>query len=448
MTMLINKYPLDLTGKSPDNLILGEPHTLVENGQDGMRVFVPNYGAFYTESLVVRDETGTRLKPNVDYIATYLHEEATRRSGLEVCGVIVVINPNVASSVTIEYHVVGGEYAISTNSLEQVLQTLADDDRPVEWGAIIGKPSEYPAGGHLHALWELYGFEYLVVQLERIQNAVLTGDQAMFDEVRQYALTLFEEGKDYTDQLEGRFEDHLADYTNPHQVTKAQVGLGSVEDYPPATAAEAVAGTATDRYMTPAVTDSLIANRAKNLNADNLTSGRLPDARFYGTYTGVTLLEAQTVAGNSSDTNLTPSFTWKGATNTGMYRGGTDKIGFAVNGTTIVSFSQDEIWSKGDVRGFSDARLKRNFEPFADALSRVKQLTGGVYERIDLDGKKQVGLIAQNVLEVVPEVVSKDASGYYGLAYGNLVALLIEAIKELDTHYQGEIAALRQELGV
>lgn len=446
MSMMINKYPLDLTGKSPDNLVLGEPHTLAENGQDGMRVFVPNYGAFYTESLVVRDGGGQRLKPNIDYIATYLHEDATLRSGLEVCGVIVVVNPNVTASVFIEYQVVGGDYAISTNSLEQVLQTLADDERPVEWGAIIGKPSEYPAGGHLHALWELYGFEYLVVQLERIHNGILAGDQAMFDEVRRYALTLHEEGKAYTDQLGQRVDDHLADTTNPHQVTKAQVGLGNVENYPVATQAEALAGTATNRYMTPALSDTLIADRAKNLNASNLTSGRLPDARFYGSYTGLTSLESVRFLGDPLDTNLDPSFTWKGATNTGMYRGGSDQIGFSVNGTKIVSFSQNEIWSKGDVRGFSDARLKRNFMPFDDALERVRQLTGGIYERIDLDGRKQVGLIAQNVLEVVPEVVSKDSSGYYGLAYGNLVALLIEAIKEMDIQHREELTALRQEL--
>jgi len=252
MENIIKKYPLDLTGKSPDNFISGEPHVLVDNGRDGMRVFVPNYGAFYTESMVVRDATGTAIKPNVDYIATFLHEEATQRSGLEVCGVVVVTNPNITSPVYMDYQVVGGDYAISTNSLEQVLQVLADDDRPVEWGNIIGKPHEYPAGGHLHALWELYGFEYLVTQLERIQQAILVGDQATFDEVRDYAHALYEDGKSYTDALELRFEDHKNDYGNPHNVTKAQVGLGNVDNFPSANIAEIETGTATNRFVTVA----------------------------------------------------------------------------------------------------------------------------------------------------------------------------------------------------
>jgi len=250
MTPLIRKYPLDLTGRNPDNLVIGERHTLVENSRDGMRVFVPNNGAFYTESLVLRDSSGLRLKPDVHYIATYLYEDATTRSGLEVCGTLVVIDPNVTSEVTVDYQAVGGDFAISTAALEQVLQTLKDDDRPVEWAEIIGKPSEYPPGGHLHALWELYGFEYLVIQLERVVQAIVVGDQSIHDEVRAYARELLDVGKDYTDALDGRFQDHKANSTNPHNVTKAQVGLGSVNNYPTATLLEVETGTANNRFIT------------------------------------------------------------------------------------------------------------------------------------------------------------------------------------------------------
>ena len=53
------------------------------------------------------------------------------------------------------------------------------------------------------------------------------------------------------------------------------------------------------------------------------------------------------------------------------------------------------------------------------------------YNRTDSEDKStKVGVIAQEVLEVVPEVVNKDASGMYNVSYGNLTAVLIEAIKE------------------
>lgn len=250
MTPLINKYPLDLTGRSPDNLVTGERHTLVDNSRDEMRVFVPNHGAFYTDTIVVRDISGSKLRPNDDFIATYLYEEATKRSGLEVCAALVVLNPNVPSEVSIDYQTVGGEFATSTAALEQVLQTLEDDDRPVVWGDIIGKPSEYPPGEHLHALWELYGFEYLVVQLERVVQAIVVGDQSIHDEVRAYVRELHQEGKDYTDALDRRFQDHQANSTNPHNVTKAQVGLGLVDNFPTATHLEIEDGSATNRFIT------------------------------------------------------------------------------------------------------------------------------------------------------------------------------------------------------
>lgn len=289
MTTLIKKFPLDLTGRNPDNLVLGEPHELVETSRDGKRAFVPNYGGFYTQDMVVRDASGTELKKGADYIATYLYEDATEKSGLEVCGAVVVVNPKISSTVYLDYRVVGGSFAVSTNALEQVLQSLAEDDRPIKWGNIVGRPSVFPPGGHLHALWELYGFEYLVVQLERLTQAIIAGDQAILDEMREYIRTLHQEALDYTDALEERFLDHKNDTTNPHQVTKAQVGLGRVENYPTASEMEARSGSLNDRYMTPLRSAQLIDthsssgdhdNRYVRKNANEEGSQRINDGRL------------------------------------------------------------------------------------------------------------------------------------------------------------------------
>ena len=55
---------------------------------------------------------------------------------------------------------------------------------------------------------------------------------------------------------------------------------------------------------------------------------------------------------------------------------------------------------------------------------------GVTYNRIDLDGKRQAGVIAQDVEKVLPEVVHTDENGIKSVAYGNMIGLLIEAIKE------------------
>jgi len=262
MQKTINKYPLDLTGKNPNNAIVGEPHSLNTSTVGPNRVFVPLHGGFYTADIKVYDGNGTVLIPNVDYVASYLYEEATLRSGLEVCGTIIVNNPNINDQVYFDYQVVGGLYAVSTFALDQVITSLQDDVRPVQWGKIIGKPDTYPAAGHRHALWELYGFEYVVIELERIVQAIVAGYQPSLDEVREYARTLFSEANDITAVVDGKLTDHENDKTNPHSVTKAQAGLGVVENFPPANTAEANAGTRADRYMTPNVTRDAIATQA------------------------------------------------------------------------------------------------------------------------------------------------------------------------------------------
>ncbi|SDQ99872.1 tail fiber domain-containing protein [Pseudovibrio sp. Tun.PSC04-5.I4] len=103
---------------------------------------------------------------------------------------------------------------------------------------------------------------------------------------------------------------------------------------------------------------------------------------------------------------------------------GNTKLQADVNGAKVTG----RLEASGDVTAFSDARLKQNIAPLTEALAKVLQLQGCSYEK---DGKQSLGLIAQQVQEVVPEVVHSGT--FLSLAYGNLVALLIEAIKELNT---------------
>lgn len=91
----------------------------------------------------------------------------------------------------------------------------------------------------------------------------------------------------------------------------------------------------------------------------------------------------------------------------------------------------------GNITAYSDTRVKTNIQVIPNALNKVTQLRGVTYERIDRDGERQTGLIAQEVQKVMPEAVSGD--DMLSVAYGNLVGLLVEAIKELDA----KVEALR-----
>jgi hypothetical protein len=113
-------------------------------------------------------------------------------------------------------------------------------------------------------------------------------------------------------------------------------------------------------------------------------------------------------------------------------------------GTTTPAYALDvtgTIRATGDVIAFSDKRVKENISTLENSLEKVTQLRGVSYNKIGEEEKK-IGVIAQEILEILPEVVQQDSEGMYSVAYGNITAVLIEAIKE----QQNQINQLKDEV--
>lgn len=96
----------------------------------------------------------------------------------------------------------------------------------------------------------------------------------------------------------------------------------------------------------------------------------------------------------------------------------------------------------------SDKKLKTNISPIKNSLNKVLQLNGVEFDFISGNdtgylGVHQIGLIAQDVSKVIPEIVAKNNDGTLGLSYQHLVALLIEAMKE----QQEQINDLKRRIG-
>jgi hypothetical protein len=89
----------------------------------------------------------------------------------------------------------------------------------------------------------------------------------------------------------------------------------------------------------------------------------------------------------------------------------------------------------------SDIKLKENLVPLTGALDKVKALTGYNYNRIGSE-TLEMGVVAQEVQKIAPELVLEDSEGTLSVAYQNMVALLIEAVKEQSA----EIAALKEQV--
>jgi hypothetical protein len=113
-----------------------------------------------------------------------------------------------------------------------------------------------------------------------------------------------------------------------------------------------------------------------------------------------------------------------------VLRTGSRQLYYVTNGTIVANLSAVGVWTNA-----SDARYKENIVDSQYGLSTVMALKPRSYNLIDQADKPQVGFIAQEVIDVVPEVVesthnSVTGQDRYTLSYGNLVAVLTKAIQE------------------
>ncbi|SPE45698.1 hypothetical protein SBA7_950014 [Candidatus Sulfotelmatobacter sp. SbA7] len=104
-------------------------------------------------------------------------------------------------------------------------------------------------------------------------------------------------------------------------------------------------------------------------------------------------------------------------------------------GTTLA-----DAWTTRSSREF-----KANIQPLEGALEKVVQLQGVSYERKS-DGKHEIGVVAEDVAQIVPEVVSRDPNTHdlQGVDYSRLTALLIEAVKSQQAEIQHLKAQIEQ----
>lgn len=119
----------------------------------------------------------------------------------------------------------------------------------------------------------------------------------------------------------------------------------------------------------------------------------------------------------------------------------------AITSSTVSGFVEENTAvtfttvTADDFNSTSDARKKSNVETIADASAKVSDLRGVSFEWTE-SGESSIGIIAQEIEKVVPEVVSTKDDGFKSVSYGNLVGLLIEAIKD----QQNQIDELKQKV--
>jgi thiamine phosphate synthase YjbQ (UPF0047 family) len=152
---------------------------------------------------------------------------------------------------------------------------------------------------------------------------------------------------------------------------------------------------------------------------------------------------AQSIAGNLTVGSGTNSYIYMVDSDHGnrSIHNNSNQIGFLTQAGGWGSYCDDSgNWTAvGNVTAYSDERLKSNIQTIENAVDTVKALRGVTFEK---DGKASLGVIAQEVQKVLPELVMENGE-YLSVAYGNMVGVLIEAIKE----QQAQIDELKAKVG-
>jgi hypothetical protein len=149
----------------------------------------------------------------------------------------------------------------------------------------------------------------------------------------------------------------------------------------------------------------------------------------------IQILGGSNILSGSNQTNITSINQNLGTTSTGVQFASLG-IGTAPDATYELKIEGD-VAASGDIVAYytSDNRLKNNIQPIENALDKVNQLGGYTFDwNEELQKARKghdIGVMAQEVQSVLPEVVIERENGYLGVDYQKLVPVLIEAIKEL-----------------
>lgn len=271
MIPVLQALPIDWSAESPDNRTKGEVHDLTPQYGLPYRVVVLEKGYFYLNNLFIIDQRGRELQEDIDYQCLLMEPTVAKKRGLTACAVIVVTNPDVGNLLFIDAQMVGGIYcSLNRAILEQAANVILGANRNIFWRNVKNKPSSFRPNGHLHALWELFGFTPQTAILNRMTTAIAKMSKLEFDNLYGEFNINFDRVKADLADIEARLTTHIEDHFNPHKLTKLQVKLEYVFNGAPAslTQAQTASGTVMNAYATPLrAKQSIDANFTPGLEA-------------------------------------------------------------------------------------------------------------------------------------------------------------------------------------
>lgn len=177
-TVQLKKYPVDTTGKSPDNLVANERHEVDPLN----RAIVPREGFFYGESMVVRNND-TQLILGVDYRLDDINDQLTKETGKAIFSAIILLKESIMGYVTLTYQCYGRGDEYTPDYLAQLVKE-ATVEKAVKFSDVINRPSAYNPAPHRHPIGQVIYWNSAVNELRNltqvIENLRIAHDRGMY----------------------------------------------------------------------------------------------------------------------------------------------------------------------------------------------------------------------------------------------------------------------------
>ena len=360
-------YEFDPLGTNSDNQIVAEQHSVTPpDDPSDSYFFIPYAAPFFAHTVILRRQGNpTPLVLGTDFNIGHVFSEASKATGKKIAGSIVITNRSITGIVEITYNTIGGEWGHDGAAIVDELSNLQLNPILRSWGQINTIPNAFPVVPHDQNLDNFVGTDQVVAAIASIADTIA--------------------------QTQGNVGvNHLSDFTNPHNTDKADVGLGNVDNFATASPAEAVAGVSTSRFITPrgvsdlvnAITAAAQAHASAVGNPHGMTKADigLPAVQNYPI---ATLIQAQ--EGIVGTAYMTPELTARaiqaqvpsdvsGHISNFNNPHNTDKadVGLSnVQNFPTASLEEAQIGSRGD-RYMTPARTRQAIETIASsALSHV-----------------------------------------------------------------------------
>jgi hypothetical protein len=184
--------------------------------------------------------------------------------------------------------------------------------------------------------------------------------------------------------------------------------------------------------IVPLLPAGVVSGSSQVITSNAITLGTHTTGNYVATITGTA--NQITVAGSGLETAAVTLSTPQDIHTSANVQ--FNSIGVGTAATAVAG----EIRAINDITAFysSDVRLKENIVPIENALSKVESISGNTYdwkegyEEIHSHKGNDVGVIAQEIEEILPQIVTNRDNGFKAVQYEKIIPLLIEAIKELS----------------